>query len=196
MIKKGIKIVIVFTLIISAYLLVTGKVYADQGDASCPPPFYVPPSCTTDFVPDLNCQANKISNPDDKCCPNVCPGSKGEIIDPSSSTYRKFVIFGTEFRLDPNKVPAVIKVVFQTFLGIVSIYALVRGVYVAGFKRTTVNTPDEIAKINKELTNLVIGFMICWGFILVVQVVGNFLGLGSLNTVSVGTSGGPVVVIK
>ena len=161
---------------------------------------YVPAACPNTYKPDLNCTANKFSNPDSKCCPNFCPqgeGSNATNITQLSSTYRKLVIFGTDYRFSPESTSGVIKLVIQTILGLVSLYALVRGVYLAGFKRTLVTTPDEIGKINKELTNMLIGFIICWGFILILQFVSNFLGLGSLTALS-GTdnSGANVVVVK
>jgi len=87
----------------------------------------------------------------------------------------------------------------QTILGLISLYTLFRGVYLAGFKRTADNNTGDIEKINKEFTNLVIGFVISWSFIFILQLVGGALGLGSLTTLQVkgtGPSSGTTIIIK
>lgn len=160
----------------------------------------IPADCSApgEYEPDFNCINNKFLNPNLECCPNKCVG--GSTSSPEDDTYQQINFFGTTVGLDfsnPNTIPTLVNLGISTFLGIISIYALFRGIYVAAFIRTSATDPARIAAINKELTNLVIGFIIAWGAIFIVQLVANIIGLGSLSNLQVaGTQGAYVITIQ
>lgn len=131
-----------------------------------------------DRVPDFNCINRRFIDPSVNCCEDVCEGTSPVSREP---TFDEFEIFGAAIRVrEDRKIIALINVGVTTFLGIVSLYALGRGIYIAGIKRPDA-TDDQLTEINRELTNMLIGFAITWGFIIIMQVVSSFLGLGSIN---------------
>lgn len=165
----------------------------------CDAPYYIPSNCPNDYVPDLQCINTRLFNPGILCCPNKCNNAPSNVCDTVYQTYfSQFDIFGTTFKINPNNLPTIINLFITTILGLISIYALLRGIYVAGIKRTQAISPEDIANLNKELTNLVIGFIIAWGFIIIIQIVANILGVGSLSNIDIngGKSGGLVVTIN
>lgn len=200
--------------ILLSTVLVGVKISADSvGSASCQAPYYIPSGCNTPYVPgkspgytaDLNCQLVRITKPgtpEALCCPNICVDANGDKQTGSGADVVPEVtnleVFNTTIRINPNNAGTIINILFTTVLGLVSVYAIVRGLYVTGVKRAMAITPDQIAELNQELTNLVIGVVICWGFIIVIQVVANVLGVGQLNNLDIsgGESGGTVITIK
>lgn len=195
---------IVITIILSSGI----KLSAQSTD--CIAPYFIPDDCSVPYVPgksggytaDLNCQIVRITKPgtdEAKCCPNICVNENGDRVSaqlPSEITQTE--VFGTTIRINPDNSGTIINILFTTILGLVSVYAIVRGIYVTGVKRPMAITPDQIAEINKELTNLIIGVVICWGFIILIQVVANLLGVGQLNNLDIsgGESGGTIITIK
>lgn len=191
-----------FIILIGSYVGVS-SISASQ----CTAPYYIPSGCESPYVPgqragytaDLNCQLEKLVNPGSDCCPNICVDRSG---NPSVSVdnpdlFWDLEVFGTLIRINPENTPVLVNILFTTALGIVSLYVIIRGIYVTGVKRPMAITPEEIAEINKELTNLVIGAIICWGFIILIQVVANLLGVGSLGSLDFsGGSSGSVITIN
>src|SRR5690606_16851902 len=126
----------------------------------------------------------KLLNPDIDCCENKCrsgstttPGAS----DPILEKYREFGVLGIRVRIDESSIPSLVNIALTTFLGIIALYTLFRGIYVAGIKRTNATSEDEFSSINKEFTALIIGFIIAFTSIFLVQLVFNVLGLGSLT---------------
>lgn len=204
--KSRFIIFLAFVLFFSSFAV--SKVNAIEIGDSCPAPRFIPTECPTPYRPgrsggytaDLNCAASKFTNPGNNCCPNMCVDSGG---NPTTTPevlpeeYNQFEVFGTTIRVNPNNFGTLVNLAFTTFLGLVSIYVILRGIYVAGVKRPNATTDEEIANISKELTNLVIGFVICWSFIIVIQLVANFLGIGRLTDMDFsGGDGSLVITIK
>jgi hypothetical protein len=201
----------VFALIIIASLFIGFKVHAQIPGCNVAP-FYVPDACPSPYIPgkaagytaDLNCQLKRITNPQNPgCCINKCVDADGEDTGSVTSAenpavFTNLEVFGTTIKINPNNIGTIINILFTTVLGLVSIYAIARGIYVTGVKRPMATTPDQIAEINKELTNLIIGVIISWGFIIVIQVVANLLGVGQLNNLDIsgGAEGGTVITIN
>jgi len=182
----------------------------------CKAPYFIPNGCQNPYIPgesrgytaDLNCQLVRITRPGSagaSCCPNICVTAEGEI-DTTNGTgneqnpavFSQLEVFNTTIKINPNNIGTVINILFTTLLGAVSLYAIVRGIYVTGIKRPMAVTPEQIADLNKELTNLIIGVVICWGFIIIIQVIANLLGVGQLNNLDIsgGDSGGTVITIN
>lgn len=171
----------------------------------CQIPRYIPSSCQTPYQPgksggytaDLNCTAAKFIDPSNNCCPNRCVDTQGNAVGTSEDLpgeYRQFEVFGTSIRINPNNIGTLINLAFTTFLGLVSLYTIVRGIYVAGVKRPNSTNDEDIANISKELINLIIGFVICWSFIIVIQLLANFLGIGKLSDLDFTSGSGNLVI--
>lgn len=192
-------------LLISLFLVfastLTFKVEAGGGQLppGCEAPFGIPEQCSEpgDYEPDFNCINARFVNPGLECCPNKCVGDTSPV--PEEDVYQTFNIFGTSINLDfsdPQTIPTIVNIAISTVLGIISLYVLFRGIYIAAFVRTSTNDPSKIAAVNKELVNLFIGFGLAWGAIFLVQLVANVIGLGSLNNLQVtGTEGAYVITI-
>lgn len=178
-------------------------------ELGCTAPYYIPSACKTPYVPgrsagytaDLNCQLERISNPASRCCPNYCVDSSGEAVGLSTETNElvsALEVFNTTIKVSPDNLGVLINILFSTVLGLVSLYTIIRGIYVTGVKRPMATSADDIANLNKELTNLIIGAVICWGFIILIQVVANLFGVGQLNSLDIsgGEGGGTVIVIQ
>lgn len=172
-----IKFLIFITIFSSFSLLLTSSAFAQDCGAS---PYFVPEACPTTYQPDFNCQTEKILNPGTQCCPNICPGDSGvgqpEELEVVTSIFNNKI--GVK---SGEQIPTLINLVVTTLLGIVSVYATVMGIYIAGFVRARSTDDAEIAKANKTLGTLIAGFLLAWSFIFIIQVVANFLGLGSLS---------------
>jgi uncharacterized membrane protein len=70
-----------------------------------------------------------------------------------------------------------------TILFVIALYAMFRGLYVAGFVRPNTTDEKKIEEIGKELTNLVIGLAISFTFIIVLQIAANILGYGDVTKI-------------
>lgn len=190
------KISIVTIIFFSAGLsLITPNVHAAGGEFPGNCSGGIPSGCT-DYEIDAECVREKFIRPNTICCPNKCVGEPTTVSD---SVFSSFQIFGTSFQLslgNPQTIPTLVNLALTTVLGIVSIFVLFRAIYVAAFVRTSTNDPAKIQAVNKELTNLMIGFALAWGAIFIVQAVANVLGLGSLNNLTLtGVEGAYVITI-
>ncbi len=164
-------IFVLFFLFSSVFVLENFKILAATCNAHT--------ACPDTFVTDFACVQNKIVNPEDSCCVDICPGGNSSTLDPA---YEQFNIFVTKININSeHKVAALINVTITTVLGAISLYTLFRGFYIAAYKRANTTDSAEIEKITTELKNLVIGFVICWTFIFVMQFVMTLLGIGNLN---------------
>jgi hypothetical protein len=191
---KGLVILIVSFLFLT--ILFSVNVKAQSGFvAGCMPPQGVPVACPTDFIPNLDCQLERIVNPGTDCCPNMCPG--GDLDTDQPDELQKLNVFGTTLLIGPESVPLLINLALSAFLGIVSLYALIRGIYLGAIKRPQTIDDKEIGDISKEIKNLLIGFIIAWSFIFITQIVVQFLGLGSLQDLTlIGTNDGLVITVE
>lgn len=169
----------------------------------------IPVDCPNDYVPNLKCSSAKLLNPALDCCENKCRddgnavrNSGGSVIDPANvqqpqiEGFLQFDIFGSQIKINPERLPALFLTVISSIMFGISIYVLVKGIYVAGVKRTQAVSPEEIAKINKQFTGLVVGFVLLWSFIFIMQVVFSFLGLGNITSLDFSQSEGSNIVIR
>ena len=196
-----------FLLILTTILLITPILTRVSAADNCKAPYYIPSSCPEAYIPgtragytaDLNCANNRIINPKIDCCPNMCvnidgtPNTKGTLV----SQVTQFEVFNTTFRVSTDSIPTLINLLISTILGIFSLYTLIRGMFVAGYKRSQATSAEDIANINKDLTNMVIGFALAWGFIILIQIVASALGVGQLSNMDLTSSStGTVITIK
>lgn len=200
--QKFIKILVIgffFSIVLSLASFV--KVSA-AFPAGCSGPFGVPTACpkpcanTTEsgcYVPDFQCSNSKFIDPQTICCNNKCNGTTSPDTG-STDIIRSFNIFGTKFSFYPSSVPSLINAAITTFLGFVSIYALVRGMYIGAVLRTRATSSEDIAKVNKEIINLIIGFVLAWSFIFIIQFISSVLGIGNLNDLNVSNTGTEIVI--
>ncbi|BCX13774.1 MAG: hypothetical protein KatS3mg085_306 [Candidatus Dojkabacteria bacterium] len=143
-----------------------------------------PENCSDNYVVDFSCQRAKILDPSVFCYENKCPDvpSYQDAQQGSDDTWLSLDAFGARLNIDSGKeIAALINISISTFLGIISIYALVRGVYVAGFKIAGNTEQEKLTEARNEIVQLVLAFVIAWSAIFVLQFVFSLLGLGSIN---------------
>ncbi|MFS8130710.1 MAG: hypothetical protein ACMG57_01895 [Candidatus Dojkabacteria bacterium] len=194
--KNFIKVVIT-SFFISIALSFASSFKVNAFPTGCLGPIGIPSSCQNPcaaqddaancYVPDFQCSNARILHPGTDCCTNKCkdndPGT------PTPAEVIKFNIFGTQFEITPAKVPNLINIAISSFLGLVSAYALIRGMYVGAVLRTRATSSEDIAKVNKEIVNMIIGFVLAWSFIFIIQFIGSILGfsVSDLNFTSTGS---------
>lgn len=170
--------------------------------AGCSEPFGIPLACprqcasqndTGCYVPDFQCTNAKFLDRQTVCCDNKCIGDVGDGGD-QGDLIRSFNVFGTKFSFSVNKIPNLINVAITTFLGIVSAYALIRGMYIGAVLRSQAITPEDIGKVNKEIINLIIGFVLAWSFIFIIQFISSVIGIGDLNDLNVTNTGTEIII--
>jgi len=151
-------------------------------------PYLEPKDCGEAGVTiDSNCQARRILNPNPKeeCCILVCK-SANILPTETLSRFSSFNLFGTTYRIDLTNranIEMLINLAIITIISIAGLYALFRGAYLAGFVLPSSEKDEDFSKISKELRNLVFGFLLAVGSIVIVQLVFTVLGLGSLTDI-------------
>lgn len=175
--------ILIFLLTSLSFFSMNMQLSAQVVGPNCPAPDFIPSSCRNDFRPDFNCINNKILNPKDTCCPNICNAVDGVALDPLF----EINLFQTQIRLnltDPDTIVTLINLVISTVLAIISLFALFKGIYLAAFKLTSTTDKDEMIRIRDNLVSLVKGFALAWGAILIIQLIATLFGLGSLNNIT------------
>ncbi len=160
-------------------------------------PICIPSECPNDYEPDFNCINKKLFDPSYGCCENKCKGSPSPTQIPSELS-PLITIFGQTFAIkNGQQIPTLINLAISTVLGVISVYAVLNGIYLTGFKRANTTDQAEIEKINKNLTTMILGFILAWSFIIIIQLVSSLLGLGSLSNLTVigGGDGGSTITI-
>lgn len=185
--KKGL-LFLVFTLFtltfsLSNFTLVVraGGTYpagCERGIPTCP--------AGVDYVPDFKCVlARTIGTPSAAdearvvCCPNKCQGEDDTTdaeVQSVIEEYEEFQFFNSWVYISPEKIPAMVNLAISAVIGLLGIYALVRGLYVAAIKRPNAITSDQIAAVNKEFMNLILGFALTFTAIFAVQLVASLFG--------------------
>lgn len=153
--------------------------------------------CRESYIPDFNCTNRRIFDPKVTCCENKCPE---DAISPEASEFSTLIsFFGNSLTIkSTQQIPTLINLAITTILGFFSIYALGYGMYVAGVVRAKTTNEEEIVKANKTLITLILGFILAWGFIIIMQFVANLVGVGSLANLQLiqEQPSGSVVVIE
>ncbi len=191
---------IFLALIISGCLFITSspqEVKALSGDpAVCLVPFGIPEQCQDSYELDNKCNIAKIIDPTVDCCINKCKGDPSTAYNPQCpsgttgpdcnvvNTLNSLNIFGTRIQYSPDKIPSLIQLAISAALAVVSFYALFRGMYLYAIKRPNTIDAAEIGKINKEFGNIIVGFVLAWSVIFIVEFVMRFLGLPTLTQIS------------
>lgn len=165
------------------------------------------PSCTPncEFEPDFSCINRKILDPTFDCCENKCVGAADSVELPEEYT-KVISVFGSTIVIDTSDPIGVISVLVNlaitTVLGFISLYALIRGIYEGGIKRAKSIDAGEIEASNKTVQTLILGFVLAWSFIFIIQFVASIIGLGSLSDLQVlqgdlsEDSGGDQIIIN
>lgn len=202
--RSFVKILIATFFFTVAFSFVSSFKVSAAFPAGCQGPVGIPTSCpnkcnsasdTNCYLPDFQCSLSGfLSSGGGDCCPNKCNG-EAPIKPADTGVFAKLNIFGTQFVFNSSSIPSLINAAISTFLGFVSIYALVRGMYIGAVLRTRATSADDITKVNKEIVNLIIGFILAWSFIFIIQFISSVLGIGNLNDLNV-TNTGTEIVIK
>lgn len=195
--KINFKIIIFVLVFLIQVILVLSPVeitHAQVDDVTCKSVY---DRCNTTFIPDFNCTNRRIFDPKIKCCENKCPEDE---LSPEASEFSTLIsFFGNSLTIkSTQQIPTLINLGITTILGFFSIYSLGYGMYVAGFVRARTTNEEEIVKANKTLITLILGFVLAWGFIIIMQFVANIVGVGSLSNLQLiqEQPSGSVVVIK
>lgn len=154
--------------------------------------------CPDTFIPDFNCTNRRIFDPIVKCCENKCPGATTQT-DQAVEFSTLISFFGNSLTIkSAQQIPTLINLAITTVLGLFSVYAIGYGMFVAGFVRAKTTNEEEIVKANKTLITLILGFVLAWGFIIIMQFVANIVGVGSLSNMQFlqENPDGSVVVIQ
>jgi hypothetical protein len=150
----------------------------------------VPSNCPQEYEVDFSCQKAKILSPSVSCFLHKCPDapSYAELQKDDSRSGQgsedKFSLdaFGARFSVDSGKeIAAIVNISISTFLGVVSLYSLVRAFYVAGVKIAGTVDSEKLEEAKRELIQLVLAFVIAWSAIFILQIVFTVLGLGNIN---------------
>jgi hypothetical protein len=191
--KMFVKLLICSNLLIIVYLFFLfsqfGLVFAQEQKLTCKNnPYLEPKDCGEAGVTiDSNCQARRIlnPNPNEDCCILVCKNAN-ELITETLDRFSSFNLFGTTYRIDLTNranIEMLINLAIITIISIAGLYALFRGAYLAGFVLPSSEKDEDFSKISKELRNLVFGFLLAVGSIVIVQLAFTVLGLGSLTDI-------------
>lgn len=182
-----------FTFLLSTigFALITTPVSARSGcgDGGLDP--YQPPaSCTgvNEFTFDAACEFRRITNKEETCCVAICKSdaASGNLTEDSAAYQSLISFFGRTLAIrSEDQIPALINLGISSFLGVISAYAMIRGVYVGGVVRAQSTDPEKIAEANKELGVMIVAVVIAFSFIIIIQILANLLGLGSLNNLVV-----------
>ncbi len=178
----------------------------------CLPPHGIPSMCQDSYTLDNKCNVARIINPEVDCCINKCTNidngydPDAECSGPGdpdcdvTSVLNSLNIFGTKIQYSNEKIPSLVQLGLSAFLAVVSFYALFRGMYLYSIKRTQTTDAAEIGKINKEFGNIIIGFVLAWSAIFIVELVMRILGLPTLTQITLERiddgSASNVIIIK
>lgn len=172
---------------------IVNLVSARSAPSECQINPYKEPSGCSDFIIDSDCQARRILNPspDETCCilncRSIITSDSVVISTPTLDQFTSLNLFGTRFNIDLNNrknVEMLINLGIITIISVIAIYALFRGAYLAGFVLPSIDKEDDASRVSRELRNLVFGFVLAVGSIVIVQLVFTVLGLGSLQDLS------------
>lgn len=191
---------IFLVLIISGLLFISStpqEVKALSGDPEvCLVPFGIPKQCQDSYELDNRCNIAKIIDPEVDCCINKCKGDPSTAYNPQCpegatgpdctvvGVLNSLNIFGTKVQYSADKIPSLIQLVISGTLAVVSFYALFRGMYLYAIKRPNTTDATEVGKINKEFGNIIVGFVLAWSVIFIVEFVMRLLGLPTLTQIS------------
>jgi len=154
---------------------------------------YCIPNC--EYEPDFNCINKLMLDPEANCHVNKCVGES--VVEPAAAYEKLISFFGKGIYVEHSqKIPLIINIVISTVLGLVSLYALVVGAYTAAVERVNATEAESIANVNMKLKNIMIGFALSWGFILIMQFFTSLLGLGSLSELQLIDENAPTITIN
>lgn len=161
-----------------------------SGSSNSNSPICIPSSCAGEgqYEPDFACINQQLLDPTNNCCENKCKNISSGNDNPDSFT-KLIDVFGSSIVIetdDPIGVIAVlVNLAITTVLGFISLYAIVRGIYEGGIKRARSIDSGEIEETTKTVQTLILGFVLAWSFIFIIQFITSILGLGSLSDLTV-----------
>ena len=186
-------LIIVFSLIIVSFIIFYIFTGETKAQLSC-----LPEDCRGQgqYTIDFSCVNKKITSPGFNCCEEKCVGDPGATDVLNEEIEPLFSFFGYTFAVrEGQQIPVLINLVITTFLGIVSVYTLGMGIYQGAVVRARATDPETIAAVQKTVLTLIIGFILSWGFIVIIQVIANLIGLGSLQDLTLVGDGGINIII-
>jgi hypothetical protein len=114
------------------------------------------------------------------CCISKCANEQisGSELEQLRVFYRTFNFFGTKVNINTDSLVGWLTLGIQAFLAVVSIIALVKGI-----KAGVIDVPkgEELDKVKRDITNTIMGFILAWGAIFIIQIILSVLGIPGLN---------------
>ncbi len=145
---------------------------------------YRPPGCENTYVVDANCVQRRLLNPSYVCQVNICPNEQGE--EPPEEVAKLITIFGQNLYVySSNKVAALVNMLLIGVMTVMTVIAFIYGVFVAAVQRSKSTEAGEIETANKTLLRLILGFVLAWSIIVVMQFVFSILGIGGLTDITI-----------
>jgi hypothetical protein len=137
---------------------------------------------------DLGCQRERLFSPTSnvaRSCKLYFCADGGTTAPTQSSSDIKLNLFGVQVRINTDAgIYALLALGFSMFLGIVAIALVVIGLR-AAIRRARAESDDEMAAAAKTMQNSAVGFGIIILSLVIVQIVANLVGVGSIvNLVS------------
>ncbi|MDQ6986086.1 MAG: hypothetical protein Q9M91_05795 [Candidatus Dojkabacteria bacterium] len=156
--------------------------------------FCIPENCPREYIPNTACLNEQILNPASPeaatCCENKCKDDALNSIATGTKTSAPaeidalITMFGQTVSVkNEDRFAVFVNLAITTVLGAIAAYTLVYGIILAAYKRPNTVDAEEIARINKTLTNMILGFVLAFSFVLIMQVFANLLGLGNLASI-------------
>ena len=199
LINRKLKFTLILGVMLFSFFMTISALSAQLSAQSATDLSCLPSSCRRagQYEPDFACQLEKLNNPASNCCQNKCKDGFTPTELPAEQK-ELFQFFGNKVIItEGNRIPALINLLVSTVLGFMSLYALFQGIYLGAVKRPKATSEEDVAKINKTLQSLILGFILAWSFIFIIQFVANLLGLGDLSTMQlVGEDGGTIITIN
>lgn len=167
---------------------------SSPGSGACTCPIQstcIPAGCSNpgEYEPDYACILSKsLPTPGSSgrvdCCENKCKDDSVAIDTPPELNFFAFEIFNTKVNITYEKIPTIINFIFSTVIGVLAIYAAIRGIYIYAIKLPNTTKDEDIAAVSKEARAILIGFVLALTFLLLTQIIFSVLGLPALNTIN------------
>lgn len=182
----NIKVFILGLLISFSTIFIVGKFIVSAQDPcssvvnTCPTPCAGGSQNTNCYIPNFDCLSQRVLDPMIICCISKCANEQisGSELEQLRVFYRTFNFFGTKVNINTDSLVGWLTLGIQAFLAVVSIIALVKGI-----KAGVIDVPkgEELDKVKRDITNTIMGFILAWGAIFIIQIILSVLGIPGLN---------------
>lgn len=135
-------------------------------------------------IPDNNCVLQKLFDPTFQCCELKCPEDESAV--QASQVEELINIFGnTIFVPSARRFGVVANMALISVMTGLTAFAFIFGTITAGYRRTQATTEEEIIAVNKTLVRIIVGFILAWSVVIIVNLVTTLFGLGSVADLTV-----------